>query len=79
MAKDKKKVAKIAKVATTTQSVTKNKKSAAARDVYLENHEGTSHKFYRLKLEDKSVTSTYGRIGTTGQESIKEFATVDKV
>ena len=84
MGKEKKTVAKSEKgitksVAKGRTSATKDKSSVATRDVYLENHEGSSNKFYRLKLEGTSVTSTFGRVGTAGQNSVKEFATVDKV
>ncbi|MEI7893546.1 MAG: WGR domain-containing protein [Myxococcales bacterium] len=35
--------------------------------------EGTSNKFWDISLDGTSVTTTYGRIGTDGQTSLKEF------
>jgi uncharacterized protein (TIGR02996 family) len=35
--------------------------------------EGTSNKFWEIKLSGTSFTTTYGRIGTTGQTTLKEF------
>ncbi len=35
--------------------------------------EGTSNKFWEIKLSGTSFTTTYGKIGTTGQTTLKEF------
>jgi len=35
--------------------------------------EGASKKFWEIALEGTSFTTTYGRIGTDGQMSMKEF------
>jgi uncharacterized protein (TIGR02996 family) len=35
--------------------------------------EGTSNKFWEIKLDGKSFTTTYGKIGTDGQTTIKTF------
>jgi predicted DNA-binding WGR domain protein len=35
--------------------------------------EGSSNKFWEIKLEGKSFTTTYGKIGTAGQTSLKTF------
>ncbi len=35
--------------------------------------EGSSHKFWRISVEDAGYTVQYGRIGTTGQTQTKEF------
>jgi uncharacterized protein (TIGR02996 family) len=37
--------------------------------------EGTSNKFWVIELDGKSFTTTYGKIGTTGQTTIKKFKT----
>ena len=36
--------------------------------------EGTSHKFWEIELSGASFTTTYGRIGTAGQTTQKQFA-----
>jgi predicted DNA-binding WGR domain protein len=40
--------------------------------------EGTSSKFWEITLEESSFTTTYGRIGTDGQMSMKEFDSGEK-
>ena len=37
--------------------------------------DGSSNKFWEITLEGASFTTTYGRIGTDGQSSLKDFAT----
>ena len=37
--------------------------------------EGSSNKFWEIKLSGKSFTTTYGKIGTDGQTTIKTFKT----
>src|SRR5207244_3099956 len=34
----------------------------------------TSHKFWNAELSGKTLTVTYGRIGTAGQQQVKPFA-----
>jgi hypothetical protein len=60
----------------TEKSVAKNDGITA---VHLECREGTSNKFYRMKLDDMTVTSTYGRCGTDGQDTVKQFPSEEKV
>ncbi|MEM6954189.1 MAG: DUF4132 domain-containing protein [Myxococcota bacterium] len=40
--------------------------------------QGTSSKFWEIALTGTSYTTTYGRIGTSGQSKTKEFATDDE-
>jgi predicted DNA-binding WGR domain protein len=40
--------------------------------------EGTSNKFWEITLEGTSFTTTYGRIGTDGQSSLKEYDSEEK-
>jgi len=40
--------------------------------------DGSSNKFWEITLEGTSFTTTYGRIGTDGQTSMKEFDTEAK-
>src|SRR5262245_50178037 len=35
--------------------------------------EGSSNKFWEIALAGKSFTTTYGKIGSTGQTTIKKF------
>ncbi|MCX5741677.1 MAG: WGR domain-containing protein [Proteobacteria bacterium] len=35
--------------------------------------EGSSNKFWQIELKGKSFTTTYGKIGTDGQTTIKQF------
>ena len=53
-------------------------------DTYLECHEGTANKFWRLKIDGCTTIVTYGRVGTDGQtdskihnneDAAKKFAT----
>src|SRR5260221_14070789 len=37
--------------------------------------EGTSNKFWEINLSGKSFTTTYGKIGTSGQTTIKTWKT----
>src|SRR5258706_15445507 len=37
--------------------------------------EGTSNKFWEINLSGKSFTTTYGKIGTSGQTTIKTYKT----
>jgi predicted DNA-binding WGR domain protein len=40
--------------------------------------EGNSSKFWEIELSDTSFTTTYGRLGTSGQSSMKEYDTAAK-
>ena len=85
------KVTKAASATTKTKSVVKTtKKSIEKRPasapkkkvdahVHLTCQDGTSNKFYDMKMSGKVVQTTYGRVGTKGQETTKEFATAEKV
>ena len=37
--------------------------------------EGTSNKFWQIDLSGKSFTTTYGKIGTAGQTTVKSYKT----
>jgi len=45
--------------------------------VQLEFEEGTSSKFWRARVEAKTLYVNYGRIGAAGQTQVKEFASGD--
>ena len=47
------------------------KAKAGAR--YFEFSEGTSNKFWEIKLAGNDVKTRYGKIGTPGQQTLKEF------
>jgi predicted DNA-binding WGR domain protein len=55
--------------------------SSVAQDgenhAYLECQEGSSFKFYELEINGSNVTTTYGRIGTSGSQATKDYGTVD--
>jgi predicted DNA-binding WGR domain protein len=40
--------------------------------------EGSSNKFWEIRLEGASVITTYGRIGTDGQSTMKDFDTEEQ-
>jgi predicted DNA-binding WGR domain protein len=40
--------------------------------------EGTSSKFWEIMLDGTSFTTRYGKIGTSGQETVKDWGTTDK-
>jgi predicted DNA-binding WGR domain protein len=42
--------------------------------VYLEFEEGTSSKFWRARVEGKTLYVNYGKIGSNGQTQVKDFA-----
>jgi predicted DNA-binding WGR domain protein len=42
--------------------------------VQLEFEEGTSSKFWRARVEGKTLYVNYGKIGTNGQTQVKDFA-----
>lgn len=46
--------------------------------VSKENESGTSSKFWEITLDGTKVEVHYGRIGTSGQVSIKDFDTEDE-
>jgi len=41
---------------------------------YFEFVEGSSSKFWEIQLDGSSFTTRYGKIGTDGQQSLKEYA-----
>jgi predicted DNA-binding WGR domain protein len=45
--------------------------------VHLEFEEDSSSKFWRARIDGKTLYVNYGRIGTTGQMSMKELASPD--
>jgi uncharacterized protein (TIGR02996 family) len=49
-----------------------------ARARYFELVAGTSSKFWEITLEGKSFITRYGRIGTNGQKTFKEFVSPEK-
>lgn len=53
-------------------------KSGEAGARYFELVDGSSSKFWEIKLEGSSFTTRYGRIGTDGQMSMKEHDSEDK-
>ena len=44
-------------------------------NIYLEYKDGKSAKFWKIKLTGKTITVTYGKIGTDGQSKTKTFET----
>ena len=54
----------------------KSSKTGGGR--YFEFIEGTSSKFWEIHLDGTSFTTRYGKIGTPGQETLKEYDTADK-
>ncbi len=42
---------------------------------HLEFEEGNSSKFWRARVEDKTLYVNYGKIGSNGQTQVKDFAT----
>jgi predicted DNA-binding WGR domain protein len=42
--------------------------------VHLEFEEGTSSKFWRARVEGKTLYVNYGKIGSNGQTQVKDFA-----
>jgi uncharacterized protein (TIGR02996 family) len=40
--------------------------------------EGTSNKFWQIALSDKSFTTTFGKIGASGQTTIKKFGSAEE-
>ncbi len=45
---------------------------------YFEFVEGTSNKFWEIKLDGTSVRTRYGKIGTSGQQTLKDFDSAEK-
>ena len=54
------------------------KKAASGGARRFEFVEGTSSKFWEIQLEGSSFTTRYGKIGTDGQVTLKEFDSADK-
>ena len=69
--------AKAAPVATTSSATAASSAAASASGTpgarYFEFVEGTSSKFWEIKLDGESVTTRYGKLGTEGQTTEKEF------
>ncbi|MDB4959383.1 MAG: hypothetical protein JWO36_6952 [Myxococcales bacterium] len=68
----------VKKVATTVAPATKPAAVASSASGtpgarYFEFVEGTSSKFWEIALEDTSVKTRYGKIGTEGQQTLKDF------
>jgi len=45
---------------------------------YFEFSEGTSNKFWEIKLQGNAVVTRYGKIGTSGQQTLKDMGAADK-
>ncbi len=45
--------------------------------VHLEFEEGTSSKFWRARVEGKTLYVNYGKIGSNGQTQVKDFGSPD--
>jgi predicted DNA-binding WGR domain protein len=45
--------------------------------VHLEFEEGNSSKFWRARVEGKTLYVNYGKIGSNGQTQVKDFASAD--
>ena len=45
---------------------------------YFEFVEGTSNKFWEIRLDGTSVRTKYGKIGTAGQQTLKDFPDAEK-
>jgi predicted DNA-binding WGR domain protein len=45
---------------------------------YFEFVEGTSNKFWEIRIDGTSVRTRYGKIGTGGQQTVKDFDSADK-
>ncbi|MEO8698569.1 MAG: WGR domain-containing protein [Kofleriaceae bacterium] len=41
---------------------------------YFEFSEGTSNKFWEIRLDGNSVRTRYGKIGSSGQQTLKDYA-----
>lgn len=61
----------------TAVSVPQNANTAFSSLRKFEYAEGTSNKFWHIAIGDVHFKVTYGRIGTSGQEQMKTFPTVD--
>jgi len=59
---------------TATKAAPKGKKGAR----YFEFVEGSSSKFWEIELDGSSFTTRYGKIGTDGQTSLKEWDSDEK-
>jgi predicted DNA-binding WGR domain protein len=70
--------AKAAKTATAKPAAKSAKPAAKDTPRYFEFVEGTSNKFWEIKLDGTSVRTRYGKIGTGGQQTLKDFDSADK-
>jgi DNA ligase 1 len=66
------------KAATTPAANTASSKSTEEGARYFEFVDGASSKFWEIKLEGTAFTTRYGKIGTDGQTSMKEYDSDDK-
>ena len=48
-------------------------------NTHLEYQDDKSHKFWKIALEGKTFTTTYGKVGSNGQSSTKTFNSEEKV
>ncbi|HEY0254543.1 MAG TPA: WGR domain-containing protein, partial [Kofleriaceae bacterium] len=48
-------------------------KSGGSAPRYFEFSEGTSNKFWEITMAGNAVKTRYGKIGTAGQQTLKEF------
>ncbi|HZF98623.1 MAG TPA: AAA domain-containing protein, partial [Pseudoxanthomonas sp.] len=51
---------------------------AAAKVRQFRFEQGTSRKFWRIALSGTELTVTFGRVGSTGQSSLKAFETIER-
>jgi len=73
-----KKAAAPAKPAPAPAAKTASSRSSEEGARYFEFVDGSSSKFWEIKLEGTSFTTRYGKIGTEGQTSMKEYDSDDK-
>lgn len=64
--------------ATATASTTLPNEEREAPMARYEFSEGSSNKFWEISLKGSSFITRYGKIGTDGQETLKEFDSADK-
>ena len=61
------------------RTVRKSKKKPNANSVYFEFRSGSSRKFWRIVKNGSKITTHYGKIGTLGQMTTKDYGSkVDK-
>jgi predicted DNA-binding WGR domain protein len=81
-AKKTKAAAKPAAAAKTAKAPAKPAAKASGGDKskprYFEFSEGSSNKFWEIKLEGTAVRTRYGKIGSSGQQTLKDFDSSEK-